>query len=70
MNAADFCGNTILHIIAMGSVSEAQFEFAKTFVNTFGEEARLIRNKDGDTALDMLRGYQKKGAILRSNKSY
>lgn len=56
----DSDGNTILHLIALGVIRDAEYDFVKTAIIKYG--LRLTRNADNRTPLTIIRSYSSQPA--------
>jgi hypothetical protein len=56
-------GNTFLHIMAMGTIKDWEYDFIKMMVVRHG--LRLTRNKENRTALNIIRANSAQGERLR-----
>ena len=56
-------GNTFLHIMAMGTIKDREYDFIKMMVVRHG--LRLTRNKENRTALNIIRANSAQGVLLR-----
>ena len=56
-------GNTILHIITMGVIRDAEYDFVKQIIQKY--VLRLTRNNDNKSPLGNLRAYSAKAPALR-----
>jgi hypothetical protein len=56
-------GNTFLHIMAMGTIKDREYDFIKMMVVRHG--LRLTRNKENRTALNIIRANSAQGERLR-----
>ena len=61
-------GNTILHIMAMGTIRDAEYDFIKQVIEK--HDLRLTRNNDKKTALNIIRSYTSKPAALRGQPNF
>ena len=48
-------GNTFLHLMAMGTIKDAEYDFVKNAIAKYN--LRLTRNKDNRTALNIIKAY-------------
>lgn len=51
----DADGNTFLHLMAMGTIKDSEYDFIKKAVIKYN--LRLTRNNEGRTALNIIRAY-------------
>ena len=56
-------GNTVLHIMAMGTIKDREYDFIKMM--TVRHNLRLTRNKENRTALNIIRSNSAVGVLLR-----
>ena len=61
-------GNTVLHIMAMGTIKDAEYDFIKSIVEKY--QLRLTRSTDNKTPLNIIRGYSGKPAALRGQPNF
>jgi hypothetical protein len=54
----DNVGNTILHLLAYGTIKDVEYDFIRAIVIRFS--MRLTRNQDNLTPLNLLRKYTSK----------
>jgi ankyrin repeat protein len=59
----DADGNTVLHIMALGTVKDKEYDFIKMLTVRHG--LRLTRNKEGRTPLHIIRANSAQGVMLR-----
>lgn len=64
----DADGNTFLHIMAMGVIKDVEYDFIKQAV--VRHKLRLSRNKEGRTALNIIKAYSAQGAVLRGQPNF
>lgn len=60
---SDTNGNTILHLMALGIIKDAEYDFIKAIIEKYG--MRLTRNAENKTPLNILRTTQAKPMSLR-----
>jgi ankyrin repeat protein len=48
-------GNTFLHLMAMGTIKDAEYDFVRNAIAKYN--LRLTRNKDNRTALNIIKAY-------------
>ena len=60
---SDTNGNSILHIMAMGAIRDAEYDFIKQIIEKY--QMRLTRNSDNKTPLNIIRSYSSKPMSLR-----
>lgn len=56
-------GNTILHLLALGVIRDAEYDFVKQSIIKFN--LRLTRNNENRTPLSIIRSYSAKAPALR-----
>jgi hypothetical protein len=56
-------GNTFLHLLSLGVIRDAEYDFIKQAITKYG--MRLSRNLENRTPLSILRGYSLKAPALR-----
>jgi hypothetical protein len=56
-------GNTVLHIMAMGTIKDKEYDFIKMI--TVRYNLRLTRNKENRTALNIIKSNSAQGVLLR-----
>lgn len=61
-------GNTILHLMAMGVVRDAEYDFIKQIIEKY--DMRLTRNSENKTPLNIIRSYSAKPMSLRGQPNY
>lgn len=61
-------GNTILHIIALGVIRDAEYDFVKQIITKYS--LRLTRNLDNRSPLSIIRGYSTKAPALRGQPNF
>ena len=61
-------GNTILHIMSLGVIRDAEYDFVKQVIQKYN--MRLTRNNENRTALTILRGYSTKAPALRGQPNF
>ena len=64
----DADGNTFLHIMAMGTIKDSEYDFIKKVV--LRHNIRLTRNKANRTALNIINAHSGQGASLRGQPNY
>jgi len=65
---SDAEGNTILHLMALGVVRDAEYDFVKQIVEKYG--MRLTRNSENKTPLNIIRSCSGKPVALRGQPNY
>lgn len=66
----DAQGNTFLHIMAQGVIKDREYDFIKKIFLRHEGRVRLSRNKEGLTALNILKQNSSQGAALRGQPNY
>jgi len=61
-------GNTFLHLMAMGTIKDSEYDFIKQAVIRYG--LRLSRNYEGRTALNIIKAYSAQGPSLRGQPNF
>lgn len=61
-------GNTFLHLMALGTIKDAEYDFIRTAVNKY--RLRLTRNKDGRTPLNTIKAFSGQSAGLRGQPNF
>jgi hypothetical protein len=61
-------GNTILHLLALGVIRDAEYDFVKQAALKYG--LRLTRNHENRTPLSILRSYSAKAPALRGQPNF
>lgn len=61
-------GNTVLHIMAMGTIKDAEYDFIKAIVQKYS--LRLTRNTDNKTPLNLIKSNTGKPAALRGQPNF
>lgn len=56
-------GNTILHLMALGVIRDAEYDFIKAIIEKYS--MRLTRNAENKTPLNIIRSYSSKPMALR-----
>ena len=64
----DADGNTFLHIMAMGTIKDSEYDFIKKVV--LRHNIRLTRNKANRTALNIIKAHSGQGASLRGQPNF
>lgn len=64
----DKVGNTILHIMAYGTIRDIEYDFIKEIIEKYN--IRLTRNKDQKTPLNIIRSYSSKPVNLRGQPNF
>ena len=65
---SDTQGNTMLHLMAMGTIRDAEYDFIKALVEKY--PVRLTRNQDNKTPLNIIKQTQAKPMTLRGQPNY
>lgn len=52
---SDTNGNTILHLMALGAIKDAEYDFIKALIEKYN--LRLTRNQENKTPLNIIRSY-------------
>jgi ankyrin repeat protein len=61
-------GNTFLHLMAMGTIKESEYDFIKRSVVKYN--LRLTRNNEGRTALNIIKAYSAQGPSMRGQPNF
>lgn len=61
-------GNTFLHLMALGTIKDSEYDFIKQSVIRYG--LRLSRNNEGRTALNIIRAYSAQGPSMRGQPNF
>jgi ankyrin repeat protein len=61
-------GNTFLHIMAMGTIKDKEYDFIKMMVVRYG--LRLTRNNEGRTPLNIIKANSAQGVLLRGQPNF
>ena len=61
-------GNTFLHIMAMGTIKDIEYDFIKMMV--VRHNLRLTRNKENRTPLNIIKAYSAQGALIRGQPNF
>lgn len=61
-------GNTVLHIMAMGTIKDKEYDFIKQITCRYG--LRLTRNKDNRTALNIIKSNSGQGVLQRGQPNF
>jgi ankyrin repeat protein len=64
----DADGNTFLHIMAMGTIKDKEYDFIKAMVVRHG--LRLTRNKENRTAHNLIKANSAQGILLRGQPNF
>ena len=64
----DADGNTFLHIMAMGTIKDKEYDFIKAMVIRHG--LRLTRNKENRTAHNLIKANSAQGILLRGQPNF
>lgn len=64
----DSNGNTILHLMALGIIKDAEYDFIKAIVEKYG--MRLTRNAENKTPLSIIKSTAAKPIALRGQPNY
>ena len=67
LHIPDNDGNTILHYLCEGSVRDFEFELIQWLVEV--QNMRLVRNREHNSPLSLIKGYPKKQVNLRGQKN-
>lgn len=61
-------GNTFLHLLTMGVISDAEYDFVKFCIQKFN--MRLSRNQEKRSPLSVLKSYNSKSGIVRGQPNF
>jgi hypothetical protein len=61
-------GNTFLHIMAMCTIKDKEYDFIKMMVVRYG--LRLTRNNEGRTPLNIIKANSAQGVLLRGQPNF
>jgi len=61
-------GNTFLHLMAMGTIKDVEYDFIRNAVTKFN--LRLTRNNERRTALNIIKAYSGQSTSLRGQPNY
>jgi hypothetical protein len=64
----DADGNTILHLLALGVIRDAEYDFVKQVIQKYN--MRLTRNLENRTPLGIIRSYSQKGGPIRGQPNF
>jgi ankyrin repeat protein len=64
----DADGNTILHLLALGVIRDAEYDFVKQVIQKYN--MRLTRNLENRTPLGIIRSYSQKGGPTRGQPNF
>jgi len=64
----DADGNTVLHIMALGTIKDKEYDFIKMI--TVRHNLRLTRNKENRTPLHIIRANSAQGVLLRGQPNF
>jgi ankyrin repeat protein len=65
---SDSDGNTILHLMALGVIRDAEYDFIKQIIEKYS--MRLTRNRENKTPLNIIRSNSGKPIALRGQPNY
>ncbi len=65
---SDNQGNTILHLMAMGTIRDIEYDFIKAIIEKY--KIRLTRNQDNKTPLNLIKSFQTNPMALRGQPNY
>jgi hypothetical protein len=61
-------GNTFLHILTMGVITDAEYDFVKFCIQKFN--MRLSRNQEKRSPLSILKSYNSKSGVVRGQPNF